>query len=201
MRLEEQMVHLRTRRVLVEELGDEVVLYDLDDDRAHLLSPNVARVWHAADGTRTVRHLRSAVVAETPAQSEFIVWDALEQLAAASMIQGSLIMPGRPGGMTRRTILKRLALTAVAIPVITTIVSPTPAAALTCGQTCQLNGASPTPCLGEGNTGAGNCRCSKLSGSGTCLTCRPVGSVVAECRLCCTPTGCAGTAGNFICPP
>jgi hypothetical protein len=179
--------------VLVEELGDELVVYDLDGDHAHLLSPNVARVWRAAADGCTVGELRGIVGAESAEQAEFLVWEAIEALRAASLLEGVVLTPSRPTGMTRRTLLKRLAIASIAIPTITTIATAAPAAAFTCSGTCQLNGATPTPCPGETTPGTGNCRCSKDTGSGACAACRGTGSLT-ECRLCCNaPPGCTGT--------
>ncbi len=38
--------------LLVEELGEDVVVYDLDRDQVHVLNPVAALVWKSSDGTR-----------------------------------------------------------------------------------------------------------------------------------------------------
>ena len=129
MDLKAQLVTARSHRVVSEAAGDEVVVYDLDTDEAHLLSPNVASIWKAADGAHTVEQLMNAVVADGPEQAASIVWSGLEQLQEKRLLDGVVLLPASPVGMSRRAMLKRIGIAAIAIPVITTIVAPTPAAA------------------------------------------------------------------------
>jgi hypothetical protein len=42
-------------------LGDELLVYDLERDRAHALDPLAAAVWHAADGRRAGAALHAEV--------------------------------------------------------------------------------------------------------------------------------------------
>ena len=126
--LKAQLIKARSTRVVSEAVGEEVVVYDLDTDEAHLLSPNVAKIWRAADGSRNIDQLASVVTADGPEQALSIVWGGLEQLQEKRLLEGVVLFPAS-AGMSRRAMLKRIGIAAVAIPVITTIVAPTPAAA------------------------------------------------------------------------
>src|SRR5437764_271711 len=44
----------RSEDLVVEELGDELLVYDLTHDRAHSLSATAALVWRSCDGESTV---------------------------------------------------------------------------------------------------------------------------------------------------
>jgi hypothetical protein len=44
----------RTRRVIVTEAGDDLVIYDRDSDTAHAITGVSARLWMLCDGTRDV---------------------------------------------------------------------------------------------------------------------------------------------------
>jgi hypothetical protein len=197
MRLEDQVVKARTRHVLAEDIGDEVVVYDVDTDEAHLLSPNVTRVWRAIQGGRPVAELIPVLEASSPGQGELLVWETLVQLRDASLLDGPILTPTAPAGITRRTMLKRLGLAAAAIPVITTIVAPTPAAAVSCvanHDACVK--ASPNCCVASDI-------CNKVGGTDVCCTDKNTqpsagpcnGSAAAQAQ-CCSGTCRAAPNGN-----
>lgn len=124
----------RRERLLVEKLGDEVVVYDQDAVVAHCLSPNVAAVWEHADGTRS-----DAQIAAATRLSDAEVGDALAQLRAAGLINEPTD-EGREDGHTRRDATKRIVRAgalAAAAPLIYTLAIP-PAAAMASGLACDF---------------------------------------------------------------
>ena len=54
----------RTEELGVEEIGDELLVYDQRSDQAHCLGSAAARVWRACDGTRTVEEFSVALTLE-----------------------------------------------------------------------------------------------------------------------------------------
>jgi hypothetical protein len=116
----------RREGLLVEPLGDETLVYDLDRHQAHCLNRTAAAVWSACNGERDAgaiaRHLRR----EMPDSSPELVEVALARLARAHL----LTEPG--GAMPRRAVLRRLSLTAALLPIVSSIVVPEPAHAASC---------------------------------------------------------------------
>ena len=56
--------HLPKKRkegIIVKELPDEVLVYDLDRDKAHCLNHSAAAVWERCDGRTTVAEIARAV--------------------------------------------------------------------------------------------------------------------------------------------
>ena len=47
----------RSSDLIIEELGDEVLVYDRENDRAHSLSPEATKVWRACNGKTTAERL------------------------------------------------------------------------------------------------------------------------------------------------
>jgi hypothetical protein len=131
----------RKDRLVVETLPEEMLVYDLDRDRAHCLNETAAMVWRHCDGKRT-----SKEIAESLSQKlkhpvdEKIVWLALDQLKRNYLLQDAQLPPSPLTGLNRREVVRALGLTAAfAIPVVASIVAPTPAQAATClpgGATC-----------------------------------------------------------------
>ena len=51
----------RTRDLIVEEVEDEVLIYDENSETAHCLSTEAARVWRACDGQTTIDALTADI--------------------------------------------------------------------------------------------------------------------------------------------
>ncbi|HEY0101572.1 MAG TPA: PqqD family protein [Pyrinomonadaceae bacterium] len=125
----------RERDLIVEELKDETLVYDLESHRAHCLNRSAALVWKQCDGRRSVAEIAGNLSREFPAGADDeMVSFALEQLAKFKLLEERGGKPaGAKTGLTRREMMRRLGLAAaVGIPLVTSIVAPTPAQASTC---------------------------------------------------------------------
>jgi hypothetical protein len=124
----------RKEGLLVHPVDDEVLVYDLNRHRAHCLNQAAATVWKHCDGRTGVRELARIVGRELDvAFDEQMLLLAIRQLDQARLLEeGPLSRPGPPQ-ISRREVLKRVGLAAaVSVPLITSIISPTPAQAATC---------------------------------------------------------------------
>ena len=130
----------RKQGLVIQELPDEVLVYDLDRDRAHCLNNTAAFVWQRCDGKNTTAQIARTLGQQFDcAVDEKIVWLALDQLGRNHLLDLQPPPPPSLMGMNRRAMVRALGLAAiVAVPVVTSIVAPTPAQAVTC---TPLNGA------------------------------------------------------------
>jgi hypothetical protein len=65
--------------------------------------------------------------------NEDLVWLALRQLKELHLLEQSISLPPRFTGMSRRQMIRNLGVAAaVAVPLITSLIAPTPAQAATC---------------------------------------------------------------------
>jgi len=148
----------RTEGLVIQELPDEVLVYDRERDKAHCLNQTAALVWKYCDGKSTVPTIAKRLEQDlkTETVDEKVVWYALGQLSKDHLLEETLTPPALLSGMSRRDMVRVLGLAAVvAVPVVTSIVAPTPAQAATC--------------LGSGAacTGGVQC-CSGICNTGTC---------------------------------
>ena len=153
-----QSFRARKEGLLVRPLEDEVLVYDLVRHKAHCLNQASATVWKHCDGKHGARDLARIVTRELDIRfDEQMAWLALVQLDKARLLE-QRIGPGSAGRITRREVIKRLGLAAaVSVPLISSIVSPTPAQAATCvakGGTCT---SSLQCCSKVCNTGTHKC--------------------------------------------
>jgi hypothetical protein len=154
-------------QLVVEELGDELLIYDLHSDRAHSLSCDAARVWKACDGKTKAEALAAQVGLD-----HATVADALEQLRVCELLDEGPQLNGNGNGLTRRGLTLRavkLGAAAAAAPLIVSIAAPTAALAVT-----------EAFCQGIAVSAKGCGDCHKFG----CCCCEPPGGVVPGSKPC-----------------
>lgn len=160
----------RRDRLVVRELPDELVVYDLERHQAHCLNPTAAVVFQGADGEATVNDLAANLRRDLGvSNAEHLVWLALDRLGRAHLLEDAPEPPAEPEGHSRREVLRRAGLAAAFLPVVASILAPTPAeAAATCVQGDAGCAGQPfgTPCYNTNPADCGiNCTCDAV---GTC---------------------------------
>lgn len=131
----------RMERLLIQELADETLVYDLDRNEAHCLNQTAALVWRHCDGRRTVTQIARALENETKLRvNDEVVLMACHQLAKRHLMQDEISIMSIAAGITRRDVVQRIGWTvAVSLPVVSSIVAPDAVQAATCrppGQAC-----------------------------------------------------------------
>lgn len=152
----------RRDKLVVEELRDEILVYDPENTQASCLNPTASLVWKFADGKTSVSEIASKMSRELGSTVDpKVVYYALEQLDKRNLLIERGTIPTQYKQMSRRDFLVKAGIVgaAVAIPVIISIGAPTPAMANTkiaCGVqcnsgdicvtgcTCKTDGSSPT---------------------------------------------------------
>lgn len=181
----------RSDGLVVEPLGDEVLVFDQEAHRAHSLNAVAVAVWEACDGTRGRDQL---------AQHCGLAGDAVD-LALDSLARCDLLVDHNPSAsrVSRRAVLRRAALTGagigVALPVIRSITAPSVAAAQSgcsgTGESCGSRGSNPSCCAGS------TCRGNGVCGSGGCVDFYRPCNTIADC---CYPYFCAtSSSGDLVC--
>ena len=131
----------RHEGLVIRKLPDEVLVYDLERDKAHSLNGTAAMVWRQCDGKTPPREIAHRLQLELARPiKENLVWLALRQLEKTHLLAESPGFPPEKAGMSRRDMVRALGIAAaVTVPVITSIVSPTAVQAASClpaGQAC-----------------------------------------------------------------
>jgi hypothetical protein len=130
----------RREGLLVEELDDELVVYDEGRDTACRLNATSALVWRAADGTRSIEELVELLRAEIgePADED-LVMVTLDGLGAHGLLEGHAARPAEEARLSRRRFIRRVGTVGAAalmLPVVHSMVAPAPAAAQSAGGYC-----------------------------------------------------------------
>ena len=144
----------RKHQLVTKKLGGEMLVYDRASDEAHCLNATAAQVWAHCDGQTTVAAMAQLLEEElkAPVQDE-VVWFALEQLRKSRLLQEPWTRPPHMAQMSRRVMMRRLGIAAaVAVPLVTSIVAPTAAAAATC-----ILGQPGAPCVSNAQCCSNSC--------------------------------------------
>ena len=167
----------RPRRdgLVVQELPEETLVYDLERHKAHCLQAVAAAVWQACDGRRTVAQIAARATKRLGREvPEEAAWLALRRLGRARLLDAPVSAPVGDRLTSRRDWLKKAALFG-GLSVLS-ITAPTAAQAATCttqttceglqnrlctGAPCCTTGPNPAPpgtiCKKVGNQN--NCSC------------------------------------------
>ena len=113
--------------LIIRRVGDELVVYDLEQDRGHALNPTAAFIFDQCDGKTTVEQMsrRMATELNIP-HSDQVTTMALDRLGRANL----LIKPvanNSSTNLSRRELLKlagKTGLAAAMLPVVTTLLVP-----------------------------------------------------------------------------
>jgi peptide-methionine (S)-S-oxide reductase len=124
----------RRDRLFVQDVGDEIVIYDQDTRKAHRLNPTAALVWRACDGRASAADIVKTIRPKLgPAADENLVRIALGRLEATRLLDGALERSPDEVAERRRAFLRKgAAVGAVSLlmPVVATLPRPSLAAAL-----------------------------------------------------------------------
>jgi hypothetical protein len=151
----------RQEGLIIRELDSEILIYDSRNNKAHCLNQTAAMVWKHCDGRKTAAEISRSVSRELGSEiDERIVWFALKQFGRDHLLEEKLIQPPAfiSAGLNRREMVRALGLAAVvAVPLVTSIVAPTPVQAATC-----------LPAGGDCSSGGSAVCCSGICSGGTC---------------------------------
>jgi hypothetical protein len=110
--------------LLVQKVGDEMIVYDLASNRAHSLNRTASLVFEKLDGKRPLDGVAKELgKALGKAASKDLVAAAVDELAKADLLRPGAALP-------RRSVLRGLA--AGLLPVVVSIAVPTAASAQSC---------------------------------------------------------------------
>ncbi len=134
------MPRARQDELVVEELPDETLVYDLKRHKAHCLNRTSALVWQHCDGRTTVAEVAALLERQLkiPAD-EAVVWMALDRLGTAHLLREQVTLPAERARYSRREVLRTLRRAAgisLLLPVVESIVAPRAAAQASCVTSC-----------------------------------------------------------------
>ena len=166
-----QFPSARQKDLIIEELPDEVLIYDLTTDKAHCLNRTSAFIWRNCDGERSAGEIAELLEQELKSSVPMeVVMLGLEELAVHGLLQEETSIAPTPQ-VSRRRLIRSMGLTAAfALPLILSISAPAAAGAGSVTNPCTANPrADGCPCTLDSDCDGGNCD----TITGLCQSLRP----------------------------
>jgi hypothetical protein len=111
----------RTKDLVLQDLGNEILIYDLKINKAYCLNETSAIIFQNCDGKTSFDELSAKANL-----TDEVIFYALDQLQKDNLIEGEEILFFK--GLTRREVIRRVGLASViALPVVAGIIAPTAA--------------------------------------------------------------------------
>ena len=114
----------RRSGLVVQEMENEVLVYDVARNRAHCLNETAASVWRECNGKRTPEQIAEGLETQmgvtVPVE---LVWLAIEQFADSELLENTEFR--RTTKRSRREAIKTIGLaTMISLPVVASLVAP-----------------------------------------------------------------------------
>jgi len=160
------MPQARQDELVVEELQDETLVYDLERHEASCLNRTAALVWRHCDGRSSVADVAALLEEQSATPTdEAVVWMALDRLSRANLLSESVTLPADKAQYSRREMLRKLRRVAgisLLLPVIESMVAPLAAAQASCIALAECKSRAKNKCGGDPICGnPGDC-CTKV---------------------------------------
>ena len=145
----------RKAGLVVQEVPDEVLVYDLDTNKAHCLNKTAAAVWRFCDGKSSVPEIAKFLSSEMGTKvDDDLVWLAIDQLNESSLLEAEV--EPKFQGQSRRDAIRKIGIASmIALPIVASLVAPKSAMA---SASCNCRGGGPIQCA----TGCPNNGCDPL---------------------------------------
>src|SRR5690606_35043531 len=123
--------------LVVQDVPNEVLVYDTETNKAHCLNETAALVWRSCDGKNDISTIADIVAAQTGSKvSEDLVWLAIDQLNENELLETETAP--KFVGHSRREAIKKIGLASmIALPIVASLVAPQSVLAST-SCNCQL---------------------------------------------------------------
>jgi Coenzyme PQQ synthesis protein D (PqqD) len=131
----------RKDELVIRELEDETLVYDYRTCKAYCLNQTASLIWKSCNGRNEPAAIARLLEREfqTPVREE-LVWSAIKQFTKDNLLEERPSLSKLADGVSRREIIRRIGLTtAIALPVVVSLVAPSPAMAAS-GCTCKTPG-------------------------------------------------------------
>ncbi len=167
----------KNENIVVQELEKEILIYNLETNKAFCLNDTSAMIYQLCNGKRTVSEISQSLNKKMKQiTNEEFIWLALDQFKRDGLLENNDKFEIDFGGLSRRQIIKKIGLfSTIALPVVSSVLAPSAVmAASKCFNPSGaaagtfLGGAGGTGFCSDNNGNAGNIACTSVRGNLCC---------------------------------
>jgi hypothetical protein len=114
----------RQADLIIQEVLDEVLVYDQHRFQAHCLNQVAAAIWKQCDGRSTPAAIAASLNAAGSPATEDVVWHALYQLGDFHLLEEDAAMVSSAAPVTRRQLMTTLTQVGLTLPLVLGIAAP-----------------------------------------------------------------------------
>lgn len=135
----------RTNGLVVQEVPNEVLVFDMETNEAHCLNETAAMVWKYCDGKTSVPQIAEILGEGKNSVSDDLIWLAIDQLNEHKLLEKEV--ETKFAGQSRREVLRKIGLASmIALPIIASMAAPRSVmAATSCACVTIANCITPCP--------------------------------------------------------
>jgi len=143
MDIRSKMPMSRTERLVVQQVDDEMLVYDLKLDKAICLNPTAKFLWGQCDGETTIVETLELLnkTFEIDSGEDFVLL-AIRELSDANLLADESGFFAGDVGVTRRDLVTRYGVPMATLPIVMALVAPAAVHAQSCagtGQPCTVD--------------------------------------------------------------
>lgn len=116
----------RNENIVIQEMNNEILIYDLKDNKAFCLNETSAMIYQLCDGTKTIADISSLMSQKLKTLvNEDLVPLALDELKRDGLLEHAEGFDNYCAGFSRREMVRRAGLASmVALPLVLSIIAP-----------------------------------------------------------------------------
>jgi hypothetical protein len=180
----------RKANIVIQDYANEVLIYDLTENKAFSLNEMSASIWQLCDGKNSVSDISKSLTRKYGASidNDFVLL-GLEQLKENNLLENTEEVFTDLNGLSRREVIRKVGFASlVALPLVSSLIAPKAAhAASASAVSCTANGQCTSGCCGATAAGAANQFCVTPGLDPTASYCR----AGCECQsACCVGNAC-----------
>ncbi len=121
-----QLPKARLNKIITQEADKELLIYDLEINKAFCLNETSALVWQLCDGKNSIAEISRLMTHQLKMPvAENLIWLALDHLKRNELLDKNFEIEIDFGGLIRREVIKKVGLTSMlALPFISSVVAP-----------------------------------------------------------------------------
>lgn len=176
----------RRNDIVIQEFGNEILIYDLTANKAFNLNETSTLIWQLSNGDKTISEIANDLSKKFNSNiTEEFVWLALEQLRKEKLVENEAEIIGLFEGVSRREIIRKVGLgSLVAFPTVSSLIAPMAIQAQ-------------SGCIAPNAGGAAGCPCSSGAQCPSPISC--CSNIPAQPRVCVGTRTATGLACGLSC--
>src|SRR5438445_2500999 len=133
----------RKNDLVIQQADNEVLVYDLNTNKAACLNETAAFVWQNCNGSNGIADIAQALGRKTNSEvNDDVVWLAIDELSKNRLLEEKVAAEYSFTGVSRRDVIKKIGLgTMIALPLIATLGAPQ---AIHANSSCAAGGTCPS---------------------------------------------------------